>query len=729
MSDVRKKWIFTAILAGIEILLTASNLGYHMIGKTTFTILHIPVFIATILIGLPQGVLIAAIFGCSSMVTAYQFPSGTLDYLFRDPRISVIPRLLIPFAVWAVYKVVCYIADDNTLSAKVICSGFASVGGVIANAAFVIFSLGILAPESLGITEDLSASTIVVTNIVASNIFFEIVAALVVTALTVLILYKLGLISAIYEGGKMAAGSGTTERSEAGAAGGVVAEAAGTAATADAMTAAGTASETVCEATPALKKPIKKTFRKWLFLFVSLTYFGMLVFLYYLFSNQDLQNAQVLLRDKSGVVSRLVENVGTDISADDLKIGKTGYVVIARDDLIEACGLEQLEVDRLSDLYREYDQVEEDTTTLMLVDGVPGYGIIKKVKDYTILSFDPDSEIYVERDRVLSVLLNGMVLIFLFLFELISVLVELNVVQKIHDVNESLGEIRAGNLNEKVTVAGNTEFEELSLGINTTVDALKDTMREIAEKNRAEMEFARDVQLAALPSGSLIGHGEYDFTVLGSMEAAREVGGDFYDYFMIGEDKLGFLVADVSGKGVPAALFMMRAKTLIKNFVLGGKSPAETLELANVELCANNESGMFVTVWLGVLELDTGALEFANAAHNPPLIMKGGEPFSYMDHKKYRRGLVLGGIEGTRYRNNNITLGSGDMLFLYTDGVTEATNADMQLYGEQRLLACLEANYYLEPSELIRAVRASIDAFAAGVEQYDDITMLVMKMV
>ena len=212
------------------------------------------------------------------------------------------------------------------------------------------------------------------------------------------------------------------------------------------------------------------------------------------------------------------------------------------------------------------------------------------------------------------------------------------------------------------------------------------------------------------------------------MQPAKEVGGDFYDYFLIGEDKLGFVIADVSGKGIPAALFMMRAMTLISNHVLEGKSPAEALQSANIELCDNNEKGMFVTVWLGILELTTGKLEFANAAHNPPVLKKAGESFIFMDHKTYLRGLVLAGLPETKYRNNEISLDHGDMMFLYTDGVTEAANPKLELYGEERLLACLMENYALEPADLIRAVRADIDAFAAGAEQYDDITMLVLKL-
>ena len=703
MIDTRQKWILTAILAAIEIFLTVTNLGYHSIGSIAFTVLHIPVFIATILAGLPQGVLITGIFGMSSMISAYIFPGGVLDYLFRDPRISVVPRLMIPFVVYFVYKVVCYVADDNTLSGRVICSSFAAVSGVIANAAFVVSSVAILMPEAIGITDSLSASTVVITNIIAINIVYEIIASVAATWITVLIMDKI-------------------DRKRAGAAEGGATDADGGSEAAEGDAGTGPT------AGPGCDRPIKKTFRKWLLLFTALTCFLMLIFLYYLLTNQDRQNAEVLLRDKSEDIYSMIGNSDVDVTRMNLSIGTSGYTVIVQDDEIKAAGLRSLEVGRLSDLMRDYDKLPQDTVCDMIVNGVPGSGLVKILNDYTILYFVPDSEIYAARDRTLGLLFTGLVFLFILLFELISVLVERKVVQQIQEVNRSLSEIRAGNLDEKVTVAGNSEFEELSLGINTTVDALKGTMSEIAGKIRAEMEFAREVQTAVLPSGSLTCRGEFACTVLGYMRPAREVGGDFYDYFLIGEDKMGFVIADVSGKGVPAALFMMRAMTLISNFVLEGKSPAEALQRANVELCENNDKGMFVTVWLGILELHTGKLEFANAAHNPPLLRKAGGAFTFMDHKTYRRGLVLAGLEETRYSNNVISLGSGDMLFLYTDGVTEAANAKMELYGEQRVLECLEANYMLEPAELIREVRTDIDRFAAGMEQYDDITMVVLKM-
>ena len=671
MKTNKEKWIFTAILAVIEVFLTAAELGFFTIGKIAFTILHIPVFIAVIEIGLLQGFILAAIFGFSSLVSAYLHANGILDYLFQDPRISVLPRLLVPLAVWLIYRAVRNIADDNTLSADLICSGFAAMSGVAANAVFVITAIAVLSPEALGITDDLSASTVIVSNLVAANIAYEIVIAVAVTCLTDYVLKKRG------------------------------------------------------QTSPIGSQPIRKTFRKWLFLFMVMTFFLMLVFLYSLFSKQDLGRAEIFVESEAEILADEIEDYGSRLSKDSLVFGLEGAIVLAENDEIVASGLDFLEVSSLSDLCPGYDKTVKDEVTDLTLNGVGGIGVIKEVNGVTAVIFMPESEIYSGRNEALAYLLFGLFVLFMLLFEIISITVHQYVVEPIQVVNRSLAQIRAGNLNEKAAVNGNSEFEELSLGINTTVDALKETMRQIEEKNRQELEFAREVQNSALPSGSLSGSG---FVTLGSMQAAREVGGDFYDYFLIGEDKLAIVIADVSGKGVPAALFMMTAKTLIRNFVLGGRSPAEALHLANVQLCENNEKGMFVTVWLGILDLQDGRLEFANAAHNPPLLKKSGDPFIYMDYKKYRRGLVLGGLAEVRYSNNEIYLSPGDVLFLYTDGVTEAVNHDLELYGEDRLLKCMEDNYGLAPELLLRAVRSSIDVFASGMEQYDDITMVVLKI-
>ena len=647
------------ILTAVELFLTATNLGFFTSGRIAFTILHIPVFIAVILIGLPQGIFLSAVFGISSLITSYLHPTGVLDYLFQSPLISVLPRLLVPFAVWLVYKAVCRLADDHTFSAELICTGFASLSGVIANAAFVMISLAILRPYDIGITDSLSASTVVVTSIVAANIVYEILIAVAVTCLVAFILRKRGL------------RSGNTIPSES--------------------------SRNVQE---EHARPIQITFQKWLFLFTVLTFMGMLVFLYQLFSDRDFRNSESLIMNEANWIAEEIQMGRTEFSKESLTVGTEGGILLVKNNIVVQSGQEALMSRRLSDICPDYEIIQKDEVIPLDIAGVPCMGLIKKVNDTLAVLFIPESEIYLGRNHSLVNLLLGLLAIFLMLFAIISDLLKRHVVQKIQAVNNSLGQIRAGNLNEKVSVAGNIEFEELSLGINKTVDALKDTMLEIEEKNHQEMEFAREVQNSVLPSGSLSLQG---LSVLGSMQAAREVGGDFYDYFLISEDVVGIVIADVSGKGVPAALFMMTAKTLIKNFILGGKSPAEALQLANVQLCENNEKGMFVTVWLGILNLKTNMLEFANAAHNPPLLKKSGEPFQYMDYKRYHRDFILGGVSEIRYRNNEITFEPGDLLFLYTDGVTEAANPGLELYGEERLKKCMENFCLLEPDALLQA--------------------------
>jgi sigma-B regulation protein RsbU (phosphoserine phosphatase) len=177
----------------------------------------------------------------------------------------------------------------------------------------------------------------------------------------------------------------------------------------------------------------------------------------------------------------------------------------------------------------------------------------------------------------------------------------------------------------------------------------------------------------------------------------------------------------VSGKGIPAAMFMMTAKTIIKDLAESGLPVNEIFTKANQKLCENNESGMFVTAWMGIVDLTTGKMQFANAGHNPPLIGRVNGCFEYL---RTRPSLVLAGMEGVKYRTGEITLCKGDRLFLYTDGVPEATNANNQLYNEDRLLAFMNGNLNLEATELLSKLKMNIDEFVDGAPQFDDITML-----
>ena len=208
------------------------------------------------------------------------------------------------------------------------------------------------------------------------------------------------------------------------------------------------------------------------------------------------------------------------------------------------------------------------------------------------------------------------------------------------------------------------------------------------------------------------------------MTAAKEVGGDFYDFYSLDDNTVFFLAADVSGKGIPAAMFMMTAKTIIKDLAERGLPINEIFTKANEKLCENNESGMFVTAWMGILDLTTGKVQFANAGHNTPLLKHEAGSFEYL---KTRAGFVLAGMEGVRYRAGEITLNPGDRLFLYTDGVPEATNTDNKLYGEERLLSFMNQNASTEATELLPALKANIDEFVGEAPQFDDITMLCLE--
>ena len=260
--------------------------------------------------------------------------------------------------------------------------------------------------------------------------------------------------------------------------------------------------------------------------------------------------------------------------------------------------------------------------------------------------------------------------------------------------------------------------------INTYIDNLTAVT---AEKERigAELQVAAHIQSSMLPCifPPFPEHNEFD--IYATMVPAKEVGGDFYDMFMTDNDHLVAVVADVSGKGVPAALFMVITKTLIKNQMQEGLTPAEVFTSVNAQLCENNDAGMFVTAWMGVFEISTGKFTFVNAGHNPPLLRKADGDFEYL---KSRAGFVLAGMPDIQYRQNELQLASGDILYLYTDGVTEATDAENKLYGEERLKNVLDSHKELSLDMLLTCVKEDIDAFAGETPQFDDITMLALKI-
>ena len=255
---------------------------------------------------------------------------------------------------------------------------------------------------------------------------------------------------------------------------------------------------------------------------------------------------------------------------------------------------------------------------------------------------------------------------------------------------------------------------------------IENLTRVTAEKERigAELDVATGIQASMLPCIFPPFPDRPEFDIYATMTPAKEVGGDFYDFFMVDNDHLAVVIADVSGKGIPAALFMMTSKTLIKTLAQTGLAPAQVFTEANTRLSENNDAGMFVTAWMGVLEISTGRFVYVNAGHNPPLIRKAGEDFQFL---KSRAAFVLAGMEGIRYRQEEALFSPGDLLYIYTDGVTEATDLEDRLYGDERLRRVLNAQKTQNLAAILRAVKQDVDAFATGAPQFDDITMLALR--
>ena len=288
---------------------------------------------------------------------------------------------------------------------------------------------------------------------------------------------------------------------------------------------------------------------------------------------------------------------------------------------------------------------------------------------------------------------------------------------------------RTGGHFSKLSITTGDEIENLSLTMKDMEQELGDYVatltRVTGEKERigAELSIASQIQEGMIPSIFPAFPERREFDIFASMHTAKEVGGDFYDFFLIDDDHLAIVMADVSGKGVPAALFMMASKILIKNYAyVEQKSPARILELVNHQICQNNPAEMFVTTWLGIVELSTGSMKAANAGHEYPVIRRGG---SYQILRDVH-GFVLGGMDGARYREYELQLAPGEELFLFTDGVTEATNASGELFGTERMLAALNTSEHTADG-VLDAVKVKLDEFVGEAEQFDDITMLCFR--
>lgn len=281
----------------------------------------------------------------------------------------------------------------------------------------------------------------------------------------------------------------------------------------------------------------------------------------------------------------------------------------------------------------------------------------------------------------------------------------------------------------KLNIRTGDEIQALSEAIKTMELEINEYIQDLttvtAEKERigAELNVATQIQADMLPRIFPAFPEREEFDVYATMNPAKEVGGDFYDFFLVDDDHLAVVIADVSGKGVPAALFMVIAKTLIKNHAQNQEAPGTVFTQTNEQLCEGNDAGLFVTGWMGVLEISTGKFVYVNAGHNPPLLKRAGGTFEWL---KSRPGFVLAGMEGVRYRENTLQLEPGDRLYLYTDGVTEATNSHEELFGDERLQSALNEYMDLPVEQFLPKIKECIDAFVGDADQFDDITMLAL---
>ncbi len=254
------------------------------------------------------------------------------------------------------------------------------------------------------------------------------------------------------------------------------------------------------------------------------------------------------------------------------------------------------------------------------------------------------------------------------------------------------------------------------------IDRQRSISRE-SERMKSELEVSSVIQQSLLPTLNERYPGRPEVAVSGFMRPAKMVGGDFYDVFFAGEDKLVFLIGDVSGKSVSGALFMASSKIILQNCIRTVPRLSDALGVANNVLCSRNEAQMFVTLWVGVLDLKSGAMTCVSAGHNPPLLLRGGTA----EFLKTKNCFVLAGMEDAKYREAELQLADGDALFLYTDGVTEATTREEELFGNDRLLECLSGCADADVGDVLERVRGSVDAFVGDGEQFDDITMLCFR--
>ncbi len=432
--------------------------------------------------------------------------------------------------------------------------------------------------------------------------------------------------------------------------------------------------------------------------------------------------------------ANLDPNTEIEFSKDNLlKSPNNNLSVVLQKVLLEQNGVDEITLDN-ERVFIAYQPLSITNWAMLAVIGLDDAVIVEPIKTLTenISTISKKAgEDFNVKIMFLFLILGIFIVVIVVAILYVSVKFSDKITKPILSLKASMGEIALGNLDVKININTGDEIEELGQSANRMALDLKDYIQNLAavtaEKERigAELDVAKRIQASMLPCIFPPFPDRPEFDIYATMTPAKEVGGDFYDFFLIDDNHLGLVMADVSGKGVPAALFMVVAKTLLKNCAQTGLSPKNILEKVNNQLCENNEAQMFVTVWLGKLDISTGKLTVGNAGHEHPVVKKAQGDYEII---KAKNGFVLAGMEDLKYSEYEIQLDPGDKLYLYTDGVPEATDKNNELYGNDRMLWALNRYKDFSSYEMLLHIKEDIDTFVGTAPQFDDITMLALEM-
>ncbi len=445
-------------------------------------------------------------------------------------------------------------------------------------------------------------------------------------------------------------------------------------------------------------------------------------------------NACIINRRGQVLFSTFDEGILAAVAeGEDLRLSENKTLgEMARGAIGGGVGVKQLSIDGVSyyAAYAPMRSVHWAMIVFLAQDAVeaPTNQLLASLDSMTRQSFE-DANTYIRHANWLLLLLLGVAV---FIALAVSVALSNRIVKPIRRLTEKVGSMHGDNLDFHWDLDTGDETQLLANSFRSLTQRMKEYIREneviTAERERisTELSLATRIQTSMLPRDFPPFPDRTEFDIYAVMEPAREVGGDFYDFFLIDDDHLCMVIADVSGKGIPAALFMMISKIILQNCAMLGKSPGEILTRANDAICANNDEEMFVTVWMGILELSTGILTAANAGHEYPAVKVPDGRFELL---KDKHGFVIGVIGGNTYKEYKLQMAPGSKLFLYTDGVPEAirNKSSHEMFGLDRMICALNENPDVSPKQILHQVRHTLEDFVKDTEQFDDLTMLCVE--